>query len=401
MSNNKSLEQWLSKLESSHNKKIDLGLERVSTVYNSLKLNKIAATIITVAGTNGKGSTVAILSAICRQAGYKVGEFTSPHIQRFNERIKIHSKEVSNEKITTAFAKIEKNLHGISLSYFEYATLAACIIFKRQKVDIAILEVGLGGRLDSVNAIDTDCAIITTIDIDHTAWLGNNKEAIGFEKAGIMRNNKPVIYGDNNCPQSIIKHAQDIGATLIFTQPQARKKYVLNIKGQYQQTNTTTAITAIQQLTHLNITENIIKKALKNIQLQARLEVIASKPDIIIDVSHNQQAALELTNWLKQNPITGKTIAVFAVLADKQVVNWLQYFKDTIDVWNISQVESVRAMPTNELLQILSNSARLIISHKNIKTAIQSAQAIATTEDRIIVFGSFYTVSEVLREGIT
>ena len=212
---NTSLAQWLERLETGHSKKIDLGLQRVKQVYENLAIAKIAPTIITVAGTNGKGSTVAILSAICQQAGYKVGEFTSPHLLKYNERIKINSQNASDEQIIAAFSMIEKACGNISLSYFEYATLAAAIIFKQQQVDIAILEVGLGGRLDSVNAIDTDCAVITTIDIDHCNWLGNTKEVIGYEKAGIMRTGKPAIYGDVNCPQSIIDYAKKIKAQLL------------------------------------------------------------------------------------------------------------------------------------------------------------------------------------------
>ena len=394
MANNKSLKQWLELLETKHNKKIDLGLTRVRQVYQSLKLDKIATTVIVVAGTNGKGSTVAMLSSICRSAGYSVGEFTSPHLIDYNERIKVNNKNASDEKIIDAFKLVEKNLNGITLSYFEYTSLAACIIFKLQRVDIAVLEVGLGGRLDSVNVVDNDCAIITTIDIDHTAWLGDDIESIAFEKAGIMRSNKPAIYGDINCPLSIIKQAKKINAQLIFARQQTHN-YPLGLNGDYQQYNANTAIVAIKAL-RLNISEIHISSGLKNITLQGRLQQVSTSPAIILDVAHNKQAAISLTTWLQNNPVEGKTIAVFSVLADKNVKDWLAVFSNTIDVWCISQANTSRAMSTNELLNILADCARLVTSFASIKQAFEAAKTMAQTKDRIIVFGSFYTVSDVI-----
>jgi len=399
---NRSLNEWLNILESRHDKKIDLGLTRIQQVYKSCKLAKIATTIITVAGTNGKGSTVAILSSICQSAGYKVAEFTSPHILEYNERIKVNSQNATDEQIINAFKKIEENLNGISLSYFEYATLAAIIIFKGQKVDIAILEVGLGGRLDSVNAIDTDCAIITTIDIDHTSWLGNDKETIAFEKAGIMRANKPVIYGDTDCPLSIIKHAEKTGAELIFAGQFEENKYPKpNLLGQYQLKNAATAIIALHSIQpRLNISENSIKNGLKNIKLSGRLQIIAESPKIIVDVAHNKQACESLNNWLQSNPCQGKTIAVFSVLDDKKAIDWLDIFKNSIDVWCISAAQSARAMSIKDLLNILVDSAQLVTSFPSINDAFVNAKIMANPQDRIIVFGSFYTVSVVMQNNL-
>ena len=395
MASNKSLEQWLELLETRHNKKIDLGLTRVRQVYKNLKLDKVADKIVTVAGTNGKGSTVAMLSSICRSAQYSVGEFTSPHLIKYNERIKINNENASDAEIIDAFKQIELNLNGISLSYFEYATLAACIIFKQHQVDIAILEVGLGGRLDSVNIVDSDCAIITTIDIDHTAWLGNDIESIAFEKAGIMRSNKPVIYGDLNCPLAIIKHAKQINARLIFAM-ENKCNYQINLKGDYQQYNANTAIKAINAL-QINIDEGDIVNGLKNIVLPARLQQISQNPAIILDVAHNKQAATSLSNWLKNNPVEGKTIAVFTVLADKNVKDWLTVFSGTIDIWCISQANTSLSMDKKELLSLLADHARLVSSFKSIKQAFEAAKNMSQKKDRIIVFGSFYTVSDVMK----
>jgi dihydrofolate synthase/folylpolyglutamate synthase len=393
-----SLKQWLQRLETQHNKKIDLGLERVNQVYINLQLDKISPVIITVAGTNGKGSTVAILSALLQQAGYSVGEFTSPHILHFNERIKISGHAVTDDEIVTAFEVIENNLDGISLSYFEYATLAAAYIFKTNLVDVSILEVGLGGRLDSVNAIDSDCAIITTIDIDHTHFLGNDIESIAFEKAGIMRKNKPVIYGDINCPKAIIEHAQAISADLMFSNEFDTNKYDLpNIKGEFQLLNAATAIKAIEALEpNINVTLEQLNKGLRTIQLEGRLQIISTLPDIYVDVSHNKQAAVSLSIWLKNNSIKGQTIAVFAVLDDKKPIEWLDVFKDSISVWCISQVDSDRTMTKQKLLSTLSQSAQLILSFDSVTQAYKKAQIICNKNDRIIVFGSFYTVSEVM-----
>jgi len=399
--NKKSLKWWLTRLETQHSKKIDLGLERVKQVYSALSIEKIAPTIITVAGTNGKGSTVAILSAICQQAGYKVGEFTSPHLLNFNERIKINNVEVSDDEIIQVFECIELACGAISLSYFEYATLAATIVFKQQQVDVALLEVGLGGRLDSVNVIDADCAIITSIDIDHTNWLGDTIELIAYEKAGIMRKNKPVIYGDVDCPKAISDFAKKINAKLViakqfdfnsFPQP--------NLNGLYQYKNAATAYTALKMLKRLKISNKNIVDGLKNIQLTGRLQVIGENPAIIIDVSHNKQAAQQLAKWLCENPIKGQTYAVFAVLADKKPIDWLDYFSGCIDVWCISQVQSERALAVNDLLQVLAEKSKLICSFTTVTQAFEKAQLIAEEKDRIIVFGSFYTVSEVLESKL-
>ena len=397
MSNKKSLEHWLNLLETRHSKKIDLGLKRVKQVYDRLGIAKIAPTIITVAGTNGKGSTVAILSAICQSAGYKVAEFTSPHLRHYNERIKINSENATDAAIISAFTQIEKACGDVSLSYFEYATLAAAIIFKNNHVDVAILEVGLGGRLDSVNVIDPDCAIITTIDIDHTNWLGDTIEAIAYEKAGIMRPNKPVIYGDKNCPQSIVDYAKKINAQLEIARPLSPKQRPQhNLSGAYQYKNIASSLAALAALNHLHISEQAITDGLQNIKLAGRLQTIKQHPHVIIDVSHNQQAAKELAKWLQNNPISGTTYAVFAVLEDKHASNWLAYFADCIDVWCLSQVDSTRAMLTEDLLAALVQSAWLICSFQTVALAYEKAKIMANSDDRIIVFGSFYTVSEVL-----
>ncbi len=400
MKKKKSLESWLNELEVRHNKKIDLGLKRVAQVLDHLNLGKIAPVVITVAGTNGKGSTVAMIAAIAHKAAYKVGEFTSPHILSYNERIKINSIPVADEDITAAFELIEQNLKGISLSYFEYSTLAAAIIFKQKAVDVAVLEVGLGGRLDSTNVIDSDCAVITTIAMDHTDWLGDTIESIAYEKAGIMRKNKPAIYGDTNCPDAIIQYAKKCGAQLHLTQDvKLNQTFKLNVAGEYQQKNAKTAVTALKSLNkQLKISDNAIQRGLLEIKLSGRLQLIATNPSIILDVSHNEQAAQELAKWLKSNPIKGQTFAVFAVLADKNAAHWFNCFKDIIDVWCVSAVDNPRAMAVKELMHYLADSASLITSFSTVQNAMIKAKIMASKTDRIVVFGSFYTVSDALKQ---
>jgi dihydrofolate synthase/folylpolyglutamate synthase len=260
--------------------------------------------------------------------------------------------------------------------------------------------------------IDSDCGIITTVDIDHTSWLGEDVESIGYEKAGILRANKPAIYGDINCPHSVIKYANSIHSQLIkldenyqfkisengfdyhFNEIRYRDLPKPNIKGYWQFKNAATAITALKSL-ELNIDEESIRKGLVNIQIDGRLQLYKSSPDVYLDVSHNAQAAKNLSNWLDQNPIKGNTYAVFAVLGDKEPIKWLHHFKNTINAWFISEVNSERALKTNDLLKDLSNHSKLTISFESVKLAYTNAKLLANENDRIIVFGSFYTVSEV------
>jgi dihydrofolate synthase/folylpolyglutamate synthase len=425
------LASWLRYIESLHPKSIAMGLERVKQVIARLKLHP-KFTIVTVAGTNGKGSTCAMLEQIYRQAGYRVGCYTSPHLLRYNERVRVNGAEVADADLCAAFAAIEqaRNDGGneddhvpIQLTYFEVATLAAVWHFMQANIDVAILEIGLGGRLDAVNAFEPDSAIVTSVDLDHMEFLGDTREKIGFEKAGVFRAGVPAICGDNDPPQSLLKHAQQIHADLKcihqsfgYQYDGEGWQYLVNglprytlplpaLKGAYQLSNASCAITAVESLqAKLPVTQDVIIKALQQVTLAGRFQTVAKHADlsekVILDVAHNPHAARALLDNLKtsrQNK--GKTIAVFAMLADKDIKAVIDAVKGEIDSWYIAGIEHIRGCPAHELATLLAT----ILPNAQPKVFDNVAQAYAqacidmTENDKIIVFGSFFTVSNVMQ----
>ncbi len=413
------LSAWLRHLETAHDRKIDLGLERVGAVYAALQLAPVAPVVITVAGTNGKGSTVAMLDAICQAAGYKTGRFTSPHLLRYNERIVINGQEATDSAIVSAFRRIEEARGHITLSYFEYTTLAALYLFKQAAVDVAILEVGLGGRLDSVNVVDTDCALITTVDIDHTQWLGDNRESVGREKSGIFRPGRPAVCGDPDCPLSVRRQACQRGARLyrrdidfdirlhdsgfdwlgwhrdILALP------LPSLPGVWQCQNAATAVAALESLRErLPIPEEAYGMGLHQARLPGRLQQLRQQPEIRIDVAHNAQAAAALACWLKQNPSPGKTVAVLGVLADKNAHEWLGQFRFLVDAWVATQPVSERALPVAKCAELIrkTTGAPLLAAHTDPLAACHMALTGLDTDDRLLVFGSFFVLEPVIRE---
>lgn len=411
------LQQWLNWQEKLHISEIDLGLERIRKVAKNLDLLSPSFPIITVAGTNGKGSSVAMLDAILTAEGYKTGSYTSPHLIDYNERIKLGNFNVSDELIINAFEKINDARVDISLTYFEFSTLAAMLIFTQEKVDVAILEVGLGGRLDAANLWDASLALITSIDIDHVDWLGDDREKIAIEKSGIMRKNTPVICGDPCPPKTILSEAQRIGAQLSqlnkdfsFSHKQENQwswtnkdiKYTLpypSLKGDFQLNN---AATVIAGLTALKPTLETSKKAreegLINVTAQGRLQILSASPEWLIDVAHNPHAAEQLAKFLKQNPITGETYALFSMLQDKDINRVLSIMDEHIDEWHIVGLEGTRGLTINELKQQITrhNIQDNIIAHNNVFDACQSLENITKSKDRVVAFGSFLVVSDVI-----
>ncbi len=411
------LNDWLGYIESIHPSSIDLTLDRIRDVIDRLDI-KISAPVITVGGTNGKGSTCAILESIYKTAGYKVGCYTSPHFLAFNERIKIQSTEVSDELICEAFEKIESAREGVSLTYFEYGTLAAMIIFSEAYTDIIILEVGLGGRLDAVNVFDSDCAIVTTVDLDHMDYLGHTREAIGFEKAGIYRSHKPAICGDLNPPHSLIEYCESIQAPLRLIGQHfgyeahhdsfdflIESSFVMNVplpklQGTFQLQNATSALMAIKTLDDkLPLNEGAIQKGIALALLPGRFEEVQRNPSLVFDVAHNPQAALSLSHNLKAHAVLGKTVAVFSILKDKDIVGVIKALIHDIDYWCIAEIQHDRAADLGTISDAIKNSNQdsLVKSFKNIQEAYQFASKEVSSNDRIIVFGSFFTVADIMK----
>lgn len=421
------LAEWLAWQETLHVSSIDLGLERVANVAARMQLLQPDFPVITVAGTNGKGSTVALLTSILDSAGYQVGAYTSPHILRYNERITLNNLPVEDGLLVEAFTAIELARDASSLTYFEFGTLAAMWIFAHTKVDVAVLEVGLGGRLDATNLWDADVAIITSIGIDHVEWLGHTREAIGREKAGIARAGKPLVCGDPHPPNSIHEVAAEKGAELIqlgkdFTLEQltaqqfsvrlkpvspAMDMYWQNLplpslQGQVQLHNATCAIIALFCLTARLPQVNLpaLQKGIVNATIAGRLQKLQNQPDVWIDVAHNPHAAENLAYWLKNNPITGKTYVIFSILADKDIAGVIYPLQDKVDEWHLFPLDSPRAASLSVLQSaFVSANVHNFRVYSDINHAWATLITQIATIDRVVIFGSFLVVSKAL-DGI-
>ena len=417
----RNLTQWLTHLETAHsNGLIDMGLTRVAHVKHAMQLQPTCPVII-VGGTNGKGSTCAFLSQIYAQAGYKVGTLTSPHLLKFNERITINTHPVSDEQIVAAFERIELARDKISLTYFEFNTLAAVDIFQREHVDVMILEVGLGGRLDAVNIFDADCAIVTSVDLDHQQFLGDTIEQVAYEKAGIFRSAKPAICGQNPPPQNLVNHANEIGAELILFKKdfffsklenqqwsfhfsgslKTRNRNALPIpalRGGYQLNNASCALAAIECLhERLPVDLGAIKRGLLMAENIGRFQVLPGRPICVLDVGHNPHAARALRQSLCLLPFAQHRIAVFSMLADKDIDGVLATVKDQFDEWYIAPLHLPRGMNLTDLqTKLQQHQIDHVKSFENIQAACTAALSAATENDRIVVFGSFHTVAEAM-----
>jgi dihydrofolate synthase / folylpolyglutamate synthase len=415
------LVEWLTYIEQIHPTFIELSLERVSHVRDQLKLMPVFPLIV-VGGTNGKGSVCAMLEAILTSAGFHVGCYTSPHFLRYNERIRIGQQEVDDTDLCEAFNKIEiaRKNSGVSLTYFEFGTLAAMLLFIRAKVDIAILEVGLGGRLDAVNVFDADCAILTSIGMDHMDYLGVTREAIGFEKAGIFRKGKTVICAETNVPETINQQAEKIGANIlqidedfgyVTEQKQwhfrgmAGKRHCLPypaLRGSIQLNNASACLAALDVVEeYLPVSMNDIRHGLLDVSLPGRFQILSGNPLTILDVAHNADAAHVLADNLDDMQPYQHTYAVFAMLKDKDIAGVVKALKHCVDVWLISTIHAPRGAEAEELLEILNEVGVNGVSNaihvfSDPVAAYSYACEHATNNDRICVLGSFYTVSAIL-----
>lgn len=409
----RSKQEWLSYLETCHPKSIDLGLDRIKIVAQQLGVLRFNCPVITVAGTNGKGSCVALTQAILTAAGYRVGSYTSPHLFDFNERIQITNSLVSDADLCDVFEKIEKARCKISLTYFEFATLAALCLFKQTKLDAIILEVGLGGRLDATNCVDADIAIISMVDLDHMEWLGHTREQIAKEKAGIMRPNRPCIVGDFLAPDSIYQQATALN-TPLYLQGQTfdYKKQVSTWTWKSQQRslgdlplpridlqNASTVLQAIELLSeHFFITYTAIEEGLKQVFIPGRFQKIIEKNVThIFDVAHNPAGGRCLAKRLANEPCTGKTHAVVGMLADKDRVKTLNALANQIDYWYLANLEVARGATAEQLSQCLDlKQSSSVFKFSSPICAIQQARKVIKKEDRLLIFGSFHTVASIL-----
>ena len=420
------LADWLAHAERLHPKTIDMGLERVKTVADRMGL-KFDCPVITVAGTNGKGSTCAMLEAILMEAGYRTGMYTSPHLVDFEERCRVRGNIVNATDLVAACARVDlarcQNDTEIQLTYFEFTTLAILQLLMQAKLDVVILEVGLGGRLDAVNIIDTDCAIITSIDLDHMELLGNTRELIGFEKAGIMRRGKPVVVSDPLPPQSVLDHAAAIGADLWkfgtdfnFSGDKQQwgwagrgRRYsglaYPALRGANQLMNASGVLAALTSLRDLlPITAQAVRVGLSMVELPGRFQIIPGQPTLVLDVAHNPHSVAALAENLDAMGFYPCTHAVFGAMGDKDVAPMLARVGPVIDKWYFTDLPTARAA-TGEVLQAgwqASNSRKDATSntYKTPESALQAAIAAADPADRIVVFGSFYTVGGILKGGI-
>lgn len=414
-----SLEGWLIWQESLHPLTIDLGLDRSSLVFNALNPDGIKPPTITVAGTNGKGSCIAYLEAIYRAQGYRVGAYTSPHILKYNERIKIDGKPVPDELICEAFSRIEAVRGDISLSYFEFGTLAALDIFRRSNLDVQLLEVGLGGRLDAVNIIDPDVALITSICIDHVDWLGETREAIGREKAGIFRADTPAIVGDPEPPASLAQVAVDRQARLYCLDKDfGYKKRVAGwdwfagdrrltqlpepgLKGDHQYRNASSAILAVSELAGaLPVSDDSIRQGLEKVRLAGRFQLINDEVPVLLDVGHNPQAVRTLVDYLAVTFPGRRIHAVFSMMKDKDIAGVIEIMRPVIFNWFFAPLANPRAATESLMREIFAQSSvtNAFFGFKGFAEAFDAAKTQSREGDLLLVFGSFFLVSDCLAE---
>lgn len=410
------LDAWLAYIESRHPRSIELGLERVREVATRMALGRPAAQVVTVAGTNGKGSTVAFVEAIARAGGWKVGAYTSPHLLRYNERVRIDGEEASDQSLVAGFAAVEASRGDTPLTYFEYGTLAALWLFGRSALDLAVLEVGLGGRLDAVNIVDADVAVVTTVDIDHTDWLGSDREAIGREKAGIARAWKPLVLGEVDPPSSVLRHAYAIGANAIrlgsdfFHEPvdaahwrwrEVGAELVLphpRLDAPAQRANAATAIAALRALPRA-LPSHAWAEGVAGARLAGRLQRFERDGvEVVVDVAHNAQAARGLAAWLLAQPGARKTRAVFAALADKDAGAMVDALAGSVAGWHLAGLDGVaRGQDVEAFAARLSSTAAATASRDaRVADALARALAAAAPGDRVLVFGSFHTAAAAL-----
>jgi dihydrofolate synthase/folylpolyglutamate synthase len=422
------LNDWLGYIERLHPKAIAMGLERVARVRDAMNAAlggapAMAVPVITVGGTNGKGSTCAMLESMLRAAGYRTGLYTSPHLLRYNERVRIAGLEAGDAELCAAFDRVEEARKAtaggpVTLTYFEFGTLAAWDLFARAGLDVVILEVGLGGRLDAVNVFDADCAVLTSVDIDHRDYLGDTREAIGAEKAGIFRAGRPAIVGDPQPPASVFEQARRIGADLQCIGRdfgfqgdrqqwqfwgKAGKRPTLaypSLRGANQLLNASAALAALDSLAdRLPVGMNHIRLGLATVELPGRFQVLAGRPTVILDVAHNPHAAAVLAENLFNMGFFPETHAVFGMLGDKDIAGVCRALRGRISFWHVATLSGPRGTSAGTLAAAIAESGAggTVVQHATPQLAYAAARSATNENDRIVAFGSFLTVAEVMK----
>jgi dihydrofolate synthase/folylpolyglutamate synthase len=413
----RTLDDWLAYISAQHPSTIALGLDRVRDVARRMVLPP-PPVAITVGGTNGKGSTCAFLERILLEAGYRVGCYTSPHLLRYNERVRLQGEEAGDGTLVRSFERVESARGDTPLTYFEFGTLAAFAAFQDADVEVAVLEVGLGGRLDAVNVVDADCAIVASVDLDHQDYLGPDRESIGFEKAGIFRTARPAIFGERDPPARLVEHARAIGADLQVLGRDFRieegegqwsfigrrgARHALPIpalRGRWQLRNAACALAALDELAaRLPVSLGEIKRGLTLVRLAGRMQSLPGRPAVVLDVAHNPHAARALAAALGEMGFFENTFAVFAMLADKDIGGVIDAMAPRVDRWYVAAAQSERAAPADHVAQLIAQRAAgsPVRAFSTVASALEAARRDAGPNDRIVVFGSFYTVAEALR----
>ena len=415
----RSLGEWLAYLEQLHPSAIDMGLERSQKVLARLALGKLAQRVVTVTGTNGKGSTCAFVASLLQAQGLKVGVYSSPHLLRYNERVLIDGQEASDERLCDAFAAVEAARGDISLTYFEMGTLAAFWLFYQSQLDAVVLEVGLGGRLDTVNVVDADLALVTSIGVDHVDYLGDTRERVAFEKAGIFRQGKPALCGDLDPPQPLLDKAAELAAPLFL---RGRDFDLVTADGSWswRGTGTDGAQVELRDLPLLDLPMENATLALQAYLLmglpwdaaQVRQALLATritgrldrrllnwqgKPvELMLDVGHNPHAAEYLARRLAARPLKGRRLAVFGLLADKDLDGVVAPLQGLVDDWAVAPLDTPRSRPAAELATALTNLGAAVKSYASVDAALEGQCAQATADDQILLFGSFFCVAQAL-----
>lgn len=425
-----SITQWVDYIQTLHAREIELTLDRVRAVYEKMHPDGLSCKIISIAGTNGKGSTAEILSSIYTQAGYRVGKFTSPHLVHFNERFCINGEPASDSQMLKAFDAIEQARGDIPITFFEYGVLLAASIFSSARIDVAVMEVGLGGRLDAVNILDADVSVVTSIALDHTAWLGDTLEKIAYEKSGIARSNAPCIVGVTKPQQSMRDHLAKIGAIDLvvdrdfyylasnegtWSYSNAISGYEINSlplpfnQAGVQLSNVSLAITAALQLEgSLPVSKAAIHDGISNAKIMGRCEVVSDKPFIVFDVSHNEASVKRLATFLhtklaNNSAINGKVVALCGMLQDKEIAASFSVIDAVIEEWHLVTIDNERGATAAQLAQILQlsqsqTSSKPVKLHEAAIDAYQEVKKSLNNNDCLVVFGSFFLLGDIIRK---